>query len=97
MVAAKIQSQEMLIDLLETKLVLVEEEMLDHKICALRLTNAINRYIEMKVRVTRCRQNRFKRGCQFCGLRDGCELYAEGVEAWMQLQSAVGWGVKKEE
>jgi len=46
----------------------------------------VRRYIEMRQLLIRCRQEHFKQLCHICRYYANCEIYAEYVDAWIELQ-----------
>ena len=43
-------------------------------------------YVKQKIKMTNCMQKNFRQLCSKCRKYNNCKVYADYVEAWMQLQ-----------
>ena len=55
-----------------------------------RLYWAAKRYIKAKITMTNCMQKHFRQKCNWCNKYDGCRIYRDYVDKWMDLQDVVG-------
>lgn len=55
----------------------------------MNIIDIVTNYINVKIRLTRCKQKHFKQLCQRCKEYPKCELYADSVDAWIKLQEVV--------
>jgi hypothetical protein len=52
------------------------------------LRKAAGRFIKARKRLTKCQQKHFRQVCHVCKEYSRCEVYAEYVDAWIELQKA---------
>lgn len=57
------------------------------------LKEAVRLYIETKAALTGCMQKHFRQVCHNCKLYSRCEVYANYVDAWINLQAAYKEGI----